>query len=145
MQEQTRNWTKAIAVGLGTAILLSLIMVPASRAGISPMPKPLGFAFAQTLFGPVPMPVGILLHVGWVTFWSAVYCLWMPRTFLNALWLALALWVLVLVVFFPIVGWGLLGMAPGPMLIVGSLVPHVLFAIFLWGLARLAWRASARS
>lgn len=47
---------------------------------------------------------------------------------------------LVLVVFFPVVGWGILGLAVSPKLIVASLVPHLLFAVFLWGLCRLAFK-----
>jgi PST family polysaccharide transporter len=43
-------------------------------------------------------------------------------------------------VFFPIIGWGLLGVAVSPALIVASLIPHLLFALFLWGLGRLMFR-----
>ena len=132
-----KDYAKAIGVGIATAVILSLIMVPASKAGISPMPKPLGLAFAQVLLGEIPLPVGLLFHVLYVTFWSVAYVALFPqRTFLNALWLALALWVVVLVIFFPIVGWGFLGLAIGPKLIIGSLVPHLLFAIVLWGICR---------
>jgi hypothetical protein len=53
--------------------------------------------------------------------------------------LAIALWVLVLVFFFPVVGWGFFGVAVTPKLIVGAAVPHLLFAIFLWGLCRWAF------
>ena len=64
-------------------------------------------------------------------------------TVLNALYLGLALWVLILVVFFPIIGWGFLGLGVSPKLIPASLVPHVLFAVFLWGLCRLGFVKSS--
>lgn len=137
------EWLKAIAVGVVTAILLSAVMVPLLRFGISPLPRPLGLAFAETVLSrPLPLPVGLLFHVVYVTFWSVAYvALFRDRlTFLNALWLGLALWVLVLIIFFPVVGWGFLGLAVGPQLIVASLVPHVLFALFLWGLCRWTFR-----
>ncbi|OGA40508.1 MAG: hypothetical protein A3G24_18385 [Betaproteobacteria bacterium RIFCSPLOWO2_12_FULL_62_13] len=135
-----KDWAKAIGVGVATAAILSLVMVPASKAGISPMPKPLGLAFAQVLLGEVPLPVGLLFHVVYVTFWSVVYiALFDRRTFLGALGLALGLWVLVLVFFFPIVGWGFFGLGVSPKLIVASLVPHLLFAIVLWGICRWAF------
>ena len=132
---------KAIGVGVAIALLLSAVMVPAFKAGISPMPRPLGLAFAQTLLGQVPLPVGLLFHVVYVTFWSVAYIvLFRDRlTLLNALGLGLALWVLVLLVFFPIVGWGFLGLGVSPTLIPASLVPHLLFALFLWALSRLAF------
>ncbi len=130
---------KAAGIGVVTALLLTAIMVPMMKFGVSPFPKPLGLAFAETVIGKaLPLPVGLLFHVAFVTFWSVAYVmLFKDRlTFLNALWLGLALWVGVLVVFFPVVGWGFFGLAISPKLIVASLVPHVLFAVFLWRLCR---------
>ena len=138
MQPMTpKDYAKAIGVGVVTAVILSLVMVPAFKAGISPLPKPLGLAFAQLILGEVPLPVGLLFHIVYVTFWSVVYIVvFKQRTFQNALWLALGLWLAVLVFFFPVVGGGFLGVAVGPKIIVASLVPHVLFAIVLWGISR---------
>ncbi len=130
---------KALGIGVLTAVLLSAAMVPAFKFGIAPMPKPPSLAFAQVLLGPnVPLPVGLLFHVAYVTFWALVYVIVFRDhlTFLNALWLGLALWGVILVVFFPIIGWGFLGLGISPKLIPASLVPHVLFAVFLWGLCR---------
>ena len=138
-----KDTLKALGIGVLTAVLLSAVMVPAFKFGIAPMPKPPSLAFAQLLLGPnVPLPVGLLFHVGYVTFWALVYViLFRDRlTFLNALWLGLALWGVILVVFFPIIGWGFLGLGISPKLIPASLVPHVLFAVFLWGLCRLSFK-----
>jgi hypothetical protein len=140
------EWAKAAGAGIATALLLSAVMVPALKTGISPLPKPLGLAFAETVLGgPLPLPVGLLFHVIYVTFWSVAFvALFRYRLSLpNALALGLVLWLGVLVVFFPLVGWGFLGLAVSPRLIVASLVPHVLFAIFLWGLCRLLFRGPA--
>ena len=134
---------KALAIGVLTAVLLSVVMVPAFKSGIAPMPKPPSLAFAQVLLGAnVPLPVGLLFHVAYVAFWTLVYVILFrdQLTFLNALWLGLALWVVILVVFFPILGWGFLGLGVSPRLIPASLVPHVLFAVFLWGLCRLGFK-----
>jgi hypothetical protein len=116
-------------------------MVPATKAGISPFPKPLALAFAQRLLGDVGLSVGLLFHVVYVTFWSVMYVVVFERhTLANALLLALGLWFLVLVGFFPLVGWGFFGLAQGPALIAGSLIPHLLFSVVLWGLHRTAFR-----
>ena len=107
------------------------------------MPKQPSLAFAETLLGrPLPLPVGLLFHVTCLTFWSVIYVmLFRDRlTFLNALWLALALWVVILVVFFPFIGWGFLGLAISPKLIPASLIPHVLFAVVLWTMCRIGFR-----
>jgi hypothetical protein len=147
----TAEWLKAIGVGIATALLLSAVMVPALKLGASPLPKPLGLAFAETILGrPLPLPVGLLFHVAYVTFWSVAFvALFRDRLRLrNALALGLVLWGLVLVIFFPLVGWGFLGLAVSPKLVAASFVPHVLFALFLWGLCRLAFsprQAAARS
>jgi hypothetical protein len=139
---------KAVGIGIVTALLLSAVMVPAFKFGIAPMPKPPSLAFAETLFGrDLPLPVGLLFHVAYVTFWALAYVMvFRDRlTFLNALWLGLGLWAVILVFFFPIVGWGFLGLAISPKLIPASLVPHVLFAVFLWALCRIAFKKKSQS
>ena len=140
----SRDWLRAVGVGIGVSILTAAVMVTALKSGVSPLPKPLGLAFAETVLGrPLPLPVGLLFHTAWVTAFSVIYVgLFRDAlTFLRALGLGLALWILVLVFFFPVVGWGFLGLAVTPKLIVASAAPHLLFAVFLWGLCRIAFRA----
>lgn len=137
---------KAVGIGVLTAVLLSAIMLPAFMFGIAPMPQLPSLAFAETVLGrTLPLPVGLLFHVAYVTFWSVAYVVLFRNslTFLNALWLGLALWVVVLAVFFPIVGWGFLGLGISPKLIPAALVPHLFFALFLWGLCRIGFKQSA--
>jgi hypothetical protein len=140
---------KAVGVGVATALILSAVMVPAFLAGLPPMPKPPSLAFAETIFGPdLPLPVGLVFHVVYVTFWSVIFVsLFRERlSFLRALGLALVLWAVALVVVFPINGWGLLGLGVSPKLIPAALVPHLLFAVVLWGLCRVVFGAGqARS
>jgi len=134
---------RGAVLGIANGILLSLIMVPAFLAGLPPMPQPPSLAFAEVLFGEgLPMPVGLLFHLAYVTFWSMVWvALDHPRLrFTTALALGLVLWIVALVLFFPINGWGLLGLGVSPKLIPAALVPHALFILFLWGLGRLFFR-----
>ena len=138
-----REWGKAFGVGIVNGLLLSAVMVAAFKSGVSPLPKPVGLAFAETVLGgPLPLPVGLAFHLAYVTFWSMAFVAFLrdSLTLRNALALALALWIGILVVFFPIIGWGFLGLAISPKLIVASLVPHVLFGVFLWGLCRFSFR-----
>lgn len=130
----SKETAKSIGIGIGIAILLSAIMVPAFKTGLSPMPKPLGLAFAQTLLGNVPLPVGLVFHVAYVTAVTTFYLTYVEKrpNLLKSLGFGLLLWMLVLLIFFPVVGWGFLGLGIGPQLIVASLVPHVLYAILLW-------------
>ncbi len=138
-----REWAKAVAVGIGVSFLTAVFMLAGLKSGISPLPKPLGLAFAETVLRrELPLPVGLLFHTVWVTAFSALYVvLFRDRlAFLPALVLAAALWLLVLVFFFPVVGWGFLGLGVSPKLIVGAAVPHLLFAVFLWWLCRWAFQ-----
>lgn len=137
-----RDWARAVAIGVGVSILTAAIMFAGLKTGVSPLPKPLGLAFAETVLGgQLPLPVGLLFHTVWVTAFSVLYVVLFrdALTFPSALALAIALWLLVLVFFFPVVGWGFLGLAVSPKLIVGAAVPHLLFAIFLWGLCKLSF------
>lgn len=143
-----QDWVRAVGVGIGVAVLTAAAMVTALKSGVSPLPKPLGLAFAETVLGrPLPLPVGLLFHTVWVTAFSVIYVgLFRDAlTFLRALGLGAALWILVLVFFFPVVGWGFLGLAVTPKLIVASAVPHLLFAVFLWGLCKLVFHAGPAS
>lgn len=135
-----REWGKAIGAGVATGVILAVLNVIALQGHLSPLPKPLGLAFAETLVGrALPLPVGLLFHLAWVTFWSALYIvLWRHSLgLLNAIVLAAGLWLLVLVAFFPVVGWGFFGLLVGPSLIIAATVTHLLFAVILWGLCRL--------
>lgn len=133
-------WPRALGVGVINAVLLSAVMVPVNLAGVSPMPEPPSLAFAETLLGmSLPLPVGLLFHVAYVTLWSVLFVAvaYPNLAFGRALALGLALWLVALVIFFPVIGWGVLGLGVSPALIVASLVPHLLFAVFLWGVARM--------
>lgn len=139
-QLSSGEWGKTVAVGVAVSILTGAIMFIGLKTGVSPLPKPLGLAFAETLFGTkLPLPVGLLFHVAWVTFFSVAYVVLFrdALSFMRAFWLAFGLWTLTLVFFFPVVGWGFFGLAVTPKLILGAAVPHLLFAVFLWGLCRL--------
>ncbi|MEA3252935.1 MAG: hypothetical protein U9Q35_15560 [Pseudomonadota bacterium] len=132
------TWTRAIGIGLGVSILTAIVSVVLLKSGVSPFPKPPSLAFAETLLGrTLPLPVGLLFHTAYVTFWSVVFVRFFPRkNLMTALGLAAVLWVVILVVFFPLLGWGIAGLAVSPKLIVASAVPHLLFGLLLWGLDR---------
>jgi hypothetical protein len=139
------EWRKAFGVGIANGLLLSVVMVIAFKSGVSPLPKPVGLAFAETVLGgPLPLPVGLVFHLAYVTLWSMAFVAFLRHglTLRNALALALVLWIGALVVFFPIIGWGFFGLAIGPKLIVASFMPHLLFGVFLWGLCRISFRSA---
>jgi len=131
---------KAAGVGLVTAIVTAALMLMAIKQGISPLPEPLGLAFAEAILGTtLPKPVGFAFHAAWVIVWTLVYVRVSPGVqFMHALYLAAALWASALLIFMPIAGWGFLGLGVTPKLIVAAIVPHLLFAVFIWGGSKLA-------
>ena len=133
------SWARGALVGLITAIIPSLFMVPMFKLGVSPMPAPPSLVMAQMVTGQesLPMPVGLLFHLVYVMFWSFVFLLVLPsRSLVSALGLAGVLWLGVLFVFFPIFGWGVGGLDVSVKLIPASFAPHLLFGLALWGSAR---------
>lgn len=136
LQADRRSWPGAVGIGIAVAILTAIIMVAATKAGLSPFPKPPSLAFAETVLGrALPLPVGLLFHTAYVTFWSVVFVQFFPRRgFWPAMALAGGLWLFILAVFFPVVGWGFAGLHVSPKLIPASFVPHFLFGLFLWAL-----------
>jgi len=140
-----RDWAKAVGVGIGVSVFTAAFMVATIKAGLSPLPKSLGLAFAETVVGRgLPLPVGLLFHIVWTTAFSVLYVVMFRNTltFMRALGLGIVLWLFVLVFFFPVVGWGFLGLGVSPKMILGAAIPHLLFAIFLWVLCQWAFRGS---
>lgn len=131
-----RSLPRAVGIGILVSVVTAAVAQALTFAGLSPFPKPPSLAFAETVFGrALPLPVGLLFHTVYVTFWSVVYVRYFPRRDVwTALGLAAVLWIVILVVFFPVVGWGLAGLSISPKLIAASLVPHLLFGLLLWGL-----------
>ena len=91
-----------------SSLLAVAMRVRESILAFAPRPQPPCMALAALFLGPkVHLPVGLFLHVVYVTFWAVAYVvIFRDRlTFLNALWLGLALWAVILILFFPIFGW----------------------------------------
>lgn len=136
LQTNHRTWIGATGIGLGVSALTAIIMVTLLKTGISPFPKPPSLAFAETVLGhELPLPVGLLFHTAYVTFWSVVFIQFFSnRGFWPSMMLAGGLWIVVLIVFFPLIGWGVAGLHVSPKLIPASFLPHLLFGFFLWAL-----------
>jgi len=133
------DFAKAIGAGMITALILSAVTVPAFQAGLAPMPEPPSLAFAAKVLGTQPpLVAGIVFHVGYITTWAVIFLeTFADRPSLGRIAvLALTLWALALAVIFPILEWGVLGLAVGPALIPAALAVHVLFAVVFWGVCR---------
>lgn len=141
-----RSWPRAAGIGVAVAVATAIVMLALASAGVSPFPEPPSLAFAETLLRrPLPLPVGLLFHIAYVTFWSVIFVRYFQRRNIKtALALAGALWLLILLVFFPVVGWGFAGININAKLIPASFVPHLLFGLLLWGLDKYLPRTASK-
>lgn len=120
--------------GIVATIAMSALMLAATATGLSPLPEPVPKALAATLLGGVGPPllivaaVGLHFTIGGVGGASAAY---LERSRRAGLGVALGLWVLMQLAVFPLVGWGVFGIAVSPKLAVATLVLHLVYGLAL--------------
>lgn len=105
------KWVKAATVGaLGSLVMFAIMYVGIHVTGIAPFNMPPSAAFLESLdlnVGPLPL----LVHFGYGASWS----LWLvvytkSNVDLKAgLTLAVGLWAFMMLVYSPIIGWGIFG------------------------------------
>lgn len=128
------KWLKAAVVGaLGSLVMFALIMFGIHGAGIAPFNLPPSAAFLEMLginVGPLPL----LVHFGYGATWSlALVALYGRETTVGTgVGLAVGLWLLMMAVYSPLIGWGLFGFGgaghqldPSAPLYLGSPVKYV--------------------
>lgn len=135
---------KAVIAGAITAVLTAVVGIILISKGIAPFPAPPSLLFAQVFMENASLPIGFLFHFAYVVFWSIVFVsLFREKlTFLRALLFGFVLWLVAITVFFPIVGWGFFG---SPAFMIAALLPHFLFALFLWGSCKILFREGGSS
>lgn len=134
------KWIKAAAVGaLGSLVMFLIIMFGIHGAGIAPFNIPPSAAFLEKLglnVGPLPL----LVHFGYGATWSLVLVSLYGRdaTIRTGLGLATGLWLFMMVVYSPIIGWGFFGFGgmghnldPSNLLHLGSPVKYVVSTLVL--------------
>lgn len=144
------KWTKAIGVGLlASLVMFVIMMIGIHGVGVAPFNMPPSAAFLETLglnVGPLPL----VAHFGYGAFWSAaLVAVYGGSTDLfKGLTLAAGLWLFMMVVYSPLIGWGLFGLAGtpelasdaalhlagGPKYAVITLVLHVVYGAIVGGL-----------
>jgi hypothetical protein len=149
------KWLKAALVGaLGSLVMFGLMMLGIHGTGIAPFNLPPSAAFLEQLglnVGPLPL----LVHFGYGATWSMVLiALYGSDTDVRAgLTLAVALWLFMMLVYSPLIGWGVFGfggaahgLSPDNPLYLGSpvrylgatLLLHLIYGAIIGGLTP-AW------
>jgi hypothetical protein len=131
------KWIKSAAVGaLGSLVMFLLMMFGIHGAGIAPFNLPPSAAFLEKLglnVGPLPL----LVHFGYGATWSLLLVgLYGADTNVRrGIYLATGLWLFMMLVYSPIIGWGVFGVGAGyeagTMLHLGSPVKYIVATLVL--------------
>ncbi|MFB6250035.1 MAG: hypothetical protein ABEL97_15875 [Salinibacter sp.] len=128
------KWFKAAVIGaLGSLVMFALMMLGIHGTGIAPFNLPPSAAFLEQLglrVGPLPL----LVHFGYGATWSMVLiALYGADTDVRAgLTLATVLWLFMMLVYSPLIGWGVFGfggaghtLSPSAPLYLGSPIKYI--------------------
>lgn len=131
------KWIKSAVIGaLGSLVMFLLMMVGIHGTGLAPFNLPPSAAFLEQLglnTGPLPL----LVHFGYGTIWSMLLVgLYGADTDVRrGVYLATALWLFMMLVYSPIIGWGVFGFGsgyePGAMLHLGSPIKYIVATLVL--------------
>jgi len=131
------KWLKSAVVGaLGSLVMFLLMMFGIHGAGIAPFNLPPSAAFLETLglnMGPLPL----LAHFGYGATWSLVLVglFGADTNVKRGMYLAIGLWLFMMLVYSPIIGWGVFGFGSsheaGSMLHLGSPIKYIVATLVL--------------
>lgn len=135
---------KRFLTGFGWAVLatvgMSALMLIGTKAGLSPMPKPIPAAILGKLGGaalpkPAMMGLAALAHLTYGGIWGGVLAVRVrPITVKVGLALGLGLWLLMQIAVLPFLGWGLFGASVTPAIAGATLLLHLVYGGLLGGL-----------
>lgn len=105
------NWIKAGCAGLiGSLLILIVMFVGVNVTGAAPFNLSPSAAFLAAI-GLSPKPLALFLHFGYGFVWAMiVFALFGARTTIaKAMGVAFGQWLLMMIVYSPIIGWGFFG------------------------------------
>lgn len=134
------KWIKSAVVGLlGSLVMFLLLMLGIHGTGIAPFNLPPSAAFLEQMglnTGPLPL----LVHFGYGATWSLVLVALYgtDTTVWRGILLATGLWLFMMFVYSPLIGWGVFGvggsghtLSPDDPLYLGSPVKYVVATLLL--------------
>ncbi len=139
------QFLKSATVGaVGSLVMFLFMVIGIHVTGMAPFKLPPSAAFLEILglnVGPVPL----LVHFGYGMTWSVVLVLLAKEhtSVAKGLFLALALWLFMMLVHSPMIGWGFFGfgnvyeegsklyLESGPKYLIITLVLHIIYGLII--------------
>lgn len=134
------KWIKSAVVGaLGSLVMFLFMVLGIQVTGIAPFNLPPSAAFLEQ-FGLNAWPLPLVIHFGYGALWSMVLvALYGSDTNVRrGLLLASGLWLILMIVYSPIIGWGIFGsggsghgLSPDHPLYLGSSIKYLVATLVL--------------
>ena len=108
------KWVKAAAVGvLGSLVMFLFMMFGIYVTGMAPFNVPPSAAFLLSL-GLPGMPLNLVIHFGYGAMGSIVLVSLFQKStdYLKGFGLAIFLWLIMMFIYSPVIGWGIFGFGP---------------------------------
>jgi hypothetical protein len=152
-----QNYLKAAVVGLIGSLAMFILIQLAISAGMAPFNVPPSAAFLISLGLPAK-PLALIVHFLYGAFWSVILVAVAKENagIKQGLILSLAVWLIMMLVMSPIIGWGVFGgataevsqdaklyLAPGPKYPIATLVIHLVYGLVIGGLNK-SWSLKVR-
>ena len=137
-----KNYGKALVVGLIGSLIMFILMQLALSSGVAPFNVPPSAAMVKTL-GFSAKPLALIVHFLFGAFWSLIFVLIFNKTISTTKGLIFSFipWLIMMLIFSPIIGWGVFGTADTSNLpealqlgtpvkyIIATLVLHLIFGV----------------
>ena len=134
------KWIKAIVAGLVAGLVMFIVLAMGTNTGMAPINVPPSAAFLGATTGIQSPLLAALLHFAYAAFGSVLLVAIFGRrtNITKCLLVALVLWLILMVVYSPIIGWGFFGaggpnheLPPESPLFIGAAGPYVLITLVL--------------
>jgi len=152
------QYFKAAVSGAVAALAMFIVIAVLIQTGNAPFNLPPSQAFLDRI-GLPPQPLGLIVHFGYGIVWSIILVAIMGRQvrIRHGIGLSLLLWLIMMVVYSPVIGWGFFGFAAPAhefpadhprhlgssiMYLVGALVLHLIYGLTM-GWINAKWIGSA--
>lgn len=127
--------------GVYATAAMTALMLLGMLTGIAPMPEPIPVALAASLLAGAPKPMlmvtGLVAHFAYGAVAAGIFARFVTRIGLTrGLLFGGGLWLVMQLVFLPILGWGPFGVGVTPKIAVATLLLHLVYGGVLMGIDR---------